>query len=496
MSSEEAQSSVCIVGTARRTWRDVDTAPEPLAMWEEVVRDAVADVGTRHDVVRALDHLAVVHCLSWEYDSPSGRLADRLGRSDVAHTTSMLAGTSAQRLLSHAAAEMVAGRMDVAIVVGAEAQATLQRFARSGGAPPWSFPHPSPPSILDSLSEWHLPTELRHGIAPAWLTFALLEQARWASRGASDADRASLGAQLARLSATAAANPDAWHRRQWDGGELLVATAANRMVATPYTKCMTAFPNVDMAAANVLVTAEVADRWGVPEDRRVHLRGGAFARDATHIAGRAHLDRSPAMMSTTSRALMRSGLDVEEIDAFDLYSCFGSAIAFVSDALGLADDDPRPRSLTGGLPFHGGPGSNYMGHSISHAVDTIRSGTATNVMVTGVGMHMTKHVAAVWSGEPGPAIVDDDEQLAALSDDAVPVADTVAGTARCAAATVVFDRVNEPERAVAICSLPDGRRCYATSRDALIVQAVRDGKWVDATVELRAEGDGTNQLHL
>ena len=101
----------------------------------------------------------------------------------------------------------------------------------------------------------------------------------------------------------------------------------------------------------------------------------------------------------------------------------------------------------------------------------------------------------VWSAERGPAVVDD-EQLAALSDDAVPVVDTVAGTACCEAATVVFDRVNEPERAVAICSLPDGRRCYAASRDVLIVQAVRDGKWVDATVELRPAGDGTNQLHL
>jgi acetyl-CoA C-acetyltransferase len=296
-------SHACIVGTARHTWRTEKDVPEPLAMWEHVVRSAIDDVGTRADVLAQVEHLAVVHCLSWEYDDPSGRLASRLGRSDVAHVTSLLAGTSPQRLLSHAAAEMAAGRLDVAVVVGGEAQASVQQYVAAGERPPWSHPHPSPPSMLSALAEWHLPTELRHGIVPAWLTFALLEQARWAHRGATGADRVVLGEQLAALSAVAETNPGAWHRTRWCGAELCTPTARNRAIVTPYTKCMTAFPAVDMAAANILVTTEVADRWGVPEDRRVYLRSSAFARDASHIAGRAELHRSGAMAEATSRAL-------------------------------------------------------------------------------------------------------------------------------------------------------------------------------------------------
>ena len=491
------RSAACIVGTARRTWRDVDEAPEPLLMWEQIVRDAVDDVRARHDVLRELDHLAVVHCLGWEYDDPSGRLADRIGRPEVAHMTSLLAGTSPQRLLSHAAAEIVRGRIDVAIVVGGEAQATMQRCTRAGERPAWSFPHPSPTPMSAQLAAWHLPTELRHGVVPAWLTFALLEQARWAHRGATDRDREVLGAQLAALSAIAAANPGAWHRRQWTGPELLAATGTNRAVATPYTKCMTAFPAVDMAAANVLVSSEVADRWGVPEDRRVYLRGSAFARDASYIAGRAELHRSAAMATATAGALRLAGLDRSEIDAFDLYSCFGSALAFAADALGLADDDPRPRSLTGGLPFHGGPGSNYMSHSVSHAVETIRTGAHTNVLVTGVGMHMAKHVAAVWSAEPGPAMVEADvPQRAAIDDLTVRVVEHARGPARCEAATVVFDRANRPERAVAVCRLPDGTGCYAQSRDPRVLEAVRTGEWVGAPIDVRPEHEGTNAFSL
>ena len=39
------------------------------------------------------------------------------------------------------------------------------------------------------------------------------------------------------------------------------------------------------------------------------------------------------------------------------------------DALELAPDDPRPLTITGGLPYFGGPGNNYSMHAIAAAVD-------------------------------------------------------------------------------------------------------------------------------
>ena len=172
--------------------------------------------------------------------------------------------------------------------------------------PPWSHPHPHPPVLPIDLDEWYLPTEIAHGVLPAWLTFALLEQARWA-RTRRDAPRtvATAGRDDGTGSATVAAdNPDAWFRTPRTADEIMTPTADNRMVALPYTKRMTAFMDVDMAAANLLVTRAVADEWGVPEDRRVYLRGWGFARDAIHLGARADLtvvagdarrhDRGPA----------------------------------------------------------------------------------------------------------------------------------------------------------------------------------------------------------
>lgn len=501
MTASDLRGAVCIVGTARRTWNQPsDEAPEPLVMWEEAARAAIDDVATRKDVLGAIDHVGVVHCQAWAYDDPVVRLRERLGRPDLDGTSSIVAGTSPQRLLDAAAERMRRGEISSALVVGAEALASRRRYAAEGATMPWSFPSDHPAFSRDLMDEWYLPTELAHGVIPAWLTFALLEQARWAARGALSTDRHALAERLSALSRIAADNPGAWFRKAWSARELHTADPANRMVATPYTKHMVAFPDVDMAAANLLVTHELADDWGVPDDHRVYLRGWGFARDASHVAARSDLSSSPGMRSAQREALTRAGVDLEEVDAFDLYSCFGSASAFAFDALGIADDDPRPLSLTGGLPYHGGPGSNYMGHSISHAVSRIRSGRATTAMVTGVGMHMTKHVAAIYSREPGAAAdgAEHADQVNVLPEESTDpsVVEHAVGPVVVRSATVAYARDGRPDRAVAICGLPDGRRCYAHSHDPDVIDVVATDSWIEAPGHVAPNEDGTHELSI
>ena len=498
----DASRGPCLIGTARHTWHPSgEPAPEPLDMWVQLARAAAHDVGVDRDVIAAVDDLSVVHCQSWAYDDPPRRLAERLQLESAHRSESILAGTSPQRLIDAAAERMLRGETSVALVVGGEALATRREFAKVGDTPPWSHPHPAPPLLPVELDEWYLPTEIAHGVLPAWLTFALLDQARWAARGGRAEDRREQAVVMDRLNAVAAANPDAWFRERRSGDELVTPGPGNRMVATPYTKRMTAFMDVDMAAAQLLVSAEVADAWGVPEERRVHLRGWGFARDAVHLGARADLTSSPAMRAATGEALGIAGLGVDDVDVFDLYSCFPSAVEFACDALGIGVDDPRPISVTGGLAYHGGPSSDYMGHSISHLVDRLRERPGDVGMVTGIGMHMTKHVAALWSVAPGPLHHVEPHHLEQRWDapsDSPEVAVVTRGDGRgtVLAASVVYRGDGEPDHAVAICGLPDGTRCYARSDAAEVVVAVIDGAWVGATAVLLPAEDGTNELRL
>ena len=121
-------------------------------MWNELSCAAALDASARHDVLGAVDDLSLVHCQSWSYDRPVDRLAERLGVHGGQRAESILAGTSPQRLINDAAGRMLQGTSEVALVVGGEALATRRAFDRAGEQPPWSHPHPSPPSRCAATS--------------------------------------------------------------------------------------------------------------------------------------------------------------------------------------------------------------------------------------------------------------------------------------------------------------------------------------------------------
>ena len=173
------------------------------------------------------------------------------------------------------------------------------------------------------------------------------------------------------------------------------------MVGYPYTKYMVSIMDVDMAAAVMLASHEAADRLGVPADQRVYLRGWSYATDPVYVAEHPDLSRSPAMELASSEALRGAGAGVDDVAHLDLYSCFASSVNFARDALGIAADDPRPLTVTGGLPYHGGAGSDYLSHSIARMARVLREDPGSLGLVSGVGMHMTKHVFGVYSTAPG-----------------------------------------------------------------------------------------------
>jgi acetyl-CoA C-acetyltransferase len=95
-----------------------------------------------------------------------------------------------------------------------------------------------------------------------------------------------------------------------------------------------------------------------------------------------------------------AGKKVADVAAFDLYSCFPSAVEVAMKEIGIADDDPRPISVTGGLPFFGGPGNNYVTHSIAEMMNVVRRQPGSFGMVTANGNYLTKHSAGLYSTEP------------------------------------------------------------------------------------------------
>jgi acetyl-CoA C-acetyltransferase len=70
-----------------------------------------------------------------------------------------------------------------------------------------------------------------------------------------------------------------------------------------------------------------------------------------------------------------------------------------SRALGVDTDDPRGLTVTGGLPYFGGPGNNYTTHAIATMVGRLRATDGLGVC-TGLGGWATKHAVGVYAAHP------------------------------------------------------------------------------------------------
>ncbi len=493
--------ATCIIGVARHTWHAADApdgAPEPLDMWEQMARDAAVDTGTTDpsSVLGALESIDVVYSQSWQYDDAVARLAERIGASPARRRYSGIGGSVPQVLASEAAREIREGHLDLALLTGAEALATVRRLKKAGEKPQWSFrPAEKRPFPMDMEFD---PSEITHAVFEAYLTFALFDNARRAHLGRGlDEHRAALGQVLAPMTAIAAASPHAWFPVAREAGEIVTAAPDNRMVAYPYTKLMTSIMDVDMAAAVILASAAKADALGVPEDKRVYLRGAAYAEDPVHVAGHPELWRSPAMAAAADAALAGAGIDADDVAHLDLYSCFASSVCFALDALGISEDDPRAHAVTqtGGLPYHGGPGSNYMTHALAAMAETLRRDPGSYGVTSGVGMHMQKHAYGVWSSDPGAGPLADSAPSPA-STEPRRIVEAPEGRATVATYSVLHGRDGGPERALLICDLADGGRCYALlDGDAAVLAGAEADELIGRRVTL-TPADGINHAVL
>jgi len=390
-------------------------------------------------------------------------------------------------LVNDIAEAMLRGELDTALIVGAEALATKRALKKAGERPSWSFKDPErKPFPFEAMPH---EAEIAHDVFQAWLTFPLFDVARRARRGEPlDDYAAGIGAMMAPMTDVAAKSPHAWFPVARSARDLITATPDNRYVGWPYTKWIVSVMDVDMAAAAIVMTHEAADRLGVPTDQRVYLRGWAYGTDCWYVAERDEMWRSPAMEATSRSALATAGSTVDDVAHFDLYSCFGSSLHLACDALGITPTDSRGLTVTGGLPFAGGPASNYMLHAIATMTGALREDAGALGLISGVGMHMTKHAYAAYSTAPGPVAPQPPGDLGLESVRKREIVSTYDGDVTVVTYTVAHQRDGSPEWGLIIGELPSGERIYAKVTDAALMADAESRELVGTTVSVSTEG--------
>jgi acetyl-CoA C-acetyltransferase len=253
---------------------------------------------------------------------------------------------------------------------------------------------------------------------------------------------------------------------------------------------MNANDRVDQGAAFILCSLSAARQAGVPEDRWVFPVAGTDAHDHWFLSNRQDLRSSPAIRIAGARALTLAGAGIDDVAHVDLYSCFPCAVQIAAGELGLPLDDPgRSLTVTGGLGFAGGPGNNYVSHSIASMAQRMRGDPGTLGLVTGLGWYSTKHAVGVWSTTPPAAgfRYECPQDEVDVLPQRTPAPDHE-GDATVETYTVVHDREGEPELAILALLTEDGCRAWGNTSDRYEMLGLMENEGCGRKARLAAGG--------
>jgi acetyl-CoA C-acetyltransferase len=434
----------------------------------------------------AVDAIAVIRLFSdsakvWASpfggsNNPPESVARRLGATPSRRIYSEFGGTQPLQLMMELFQAIARAEIDVALLTGAEAIATQRQAVRNGWALDWREDYDAPLDNRDTAKRFVAREELHSGLGLPVHYYALIEHSQ-AHRMGHDVPqhRQYMARMLAPFSAVAAANPSAQNPREYSVQELAAIGPGNYALNSPYSKLLVAQDAVNQSSALVLTSVGHARKLGVPPEQWIFLE--AYAEGMDHyLSQREDPGRSEAMSRVLTAALDQAGALPADIDLIDIYSCFPCAVQAACEVLGLPTDGSRALTVTGGLPYFGGPGNNYTSHALVEMALRLR-GEASRALVTANGGMLSKHAAAVLTSSSERAARIDWSDIAPLNFDlANSPARTMAGhpaEGRVISYTVI-PRPDKETLGIVLAETPGGERFLAASTEPQVTGGMQD----------------------
>ena len=508
------ETTPVLIGVAQITYRGTPAdAPTPLGMITEAARRAADDAGLAPSALAALDAIGVVgftidaagslaRLAVPRLANPPRSLARALGADPRLVVYTHMGGNSPQQLINSLCERIAAGESDLALAVGAEFLGSLmKKLAQGLPFEGYGDDEAGAPERVGDPRPGVTQKEAAHGLGLPVNIYPMFENAlRARDRRSLPDHQRRLGELFSPFTEVAAANPFAWFPTRRSAEALTTVGPDNRMIGYPYPKYLNAIMQVDQSAGVLIASVAKARALGVPQHRWVFLHGCADAADLWYPLERQNYYSSPAMRLTGERALAMAGIGIDDVDMIDLYSCFPAAVEIGAEELGLAIDDPRGLTVTGGLPYFGGPGNNYAMHSVATMVERLRAKPGSWGLATANGWFLTKQSTGVYSTtEPKSAFVREDPAVIQRRIDALPhpeVIDRPTGAAQIETYTVVHSREGY-RMGIVIGRDAQGRRFVAnTPSDEATLRAMESAEQVGRQGTIRAADDGERNLFV
>jgi acetyl-CoA C-acetyltransferase len=432
------------------------------------------------------------------YQTPFGRsdnfphsIARRLGATPRTAVWASVGGDTPQTLVSEFCERIASGSLRVALVVGSEAISTSKHLIAHGLAADWAESIDAPVEDRGlGLEELSTPYTRQHGLVQASTSYAVFEHARRARLGMTRKDYArEMGRLFAPFSTVAAKNPYSTAPVEYSAEALVAVSERNRVISDPYTRLLVARDQVNQAAAVLIASTDAARELGIDPGKWVYLHGYSRVKER-EIMSREDLGASAGARLACRAALAAASVSLDDVAFFDLYSCFPIAVFNICDGLGLSTNDPRGLTVTGGLPYFGGPGNSYSMHAIASMVEKLRERSGTFGLVGANGGHMSKYAVGIYSTRPAEFVRCDSAALQAQVDElpAPSVADEADGPATIESYTVTHSKAG-PSKAVVVGRLDGtGERFLANTHDEddRTLQAMTEEDPLGAAIHVRS----------
>ncbi|NNN22332.1 MAG: hypothetical protein HKL80_10080 [Acidimicrobiales bacterium] len=379
-----------------------ETILRPLDLAQRAAEEAFDSAPGIRDQI---NEVVVVNILGRVGPSPAGELANRLNINTAKCYTTSVGGNTPQYLVNKTSQRIANGETLAVLIAGAEAMRSSREWKKLKESGEVSSGQPNlqndfePDEVIGVDKAGMSSAEASAGLLSPAHVYPLFESAIAHANGRSMVQQRKVAAELfAPFAAVASTNKYAWFKERASVDELFSAGPKNRMIAEPYTKRLCAFLGSDQGAAIIVTSLEIANKLNLSK-QVVFPISGADATDAWFVSTRPDLSRSPAISAASSLTLSLANKTIDDVDFLELYSCFPSAVQLACREIGIDHNDSRGLTVTGGLPYFGGPGNNYTTHGIVSMASKIQESEGLG-LVSALGWFATKHSYGLYGADP------------------------------------------------------------------------------------------------
>ena len=474
--------SVVIGISAIQQKGNFENLDEALHLMDKAVKEALSDSG--NELVKDyIDEIRIPKGF-WRYRDPGKWIARNNNFKNIPTTYVTKIGVLQQNLINEACQKIETGEINASIILGGEARFKQLRAVIEKKEYFETKLDENPDFYIKAKEDLYGDEELAELGAMAVGYYATMETAIRKNDGEGiEEHQNNIALMYEEFSKIASENKDGWLNHPYAKEDILETSKKNKMLAYPYNKLHCTSWNVNQSAAIIICSEELANELEIDNKKRVYPISSSENNHMIAIQQRPKLYESLGMTyAANSINKMIERLDIK-LDAYDLYSCFPAAIKMFTKSIRL--DSEIPKTVTGSMPYAGGPLNSFVIHSTVKMIQKIRALEVKYGLITGVSGMMTKQSFCVWGKEyKEHFIFDDVTERAKLDESPIELSNISEGKGEIIGYTIIEGSENA---AKAVLYLDDEKkhRKVVSSMDKNFINLLMEEEWVGKILKFK-----------